>query len=50
VYTKDGALLESSEWNFRVTEVLAVAPEFNGSTVLYPGAQGYEDWWVPECA
>jgi len=33
-----------------VTEVLAVAPEFNGSTVLYPGAQGYEDWWVPECA
>lgn len=50
VYTTDGALLESSEWDFRVTEVFAVAPEFNGSTVLYPGTQGYEDWWVPECA
>ncbi|MDT3310357.1 hypothetical protein QZR14_03210 [Pseudomonas sp. rhizo66] len=50
VYTKDGALLESSEWNFRVTEFFAVAPESNGSTVLYPGTQGYEDWWVPECA
>jgi hypothetical protein len=50
LYTKDGALLESSEWNFRLTEMFAVAPEFHGPTVLYPGTQGYEDWWVPECA
>ncbi|WPN57852.1 MULTISPECIES: hypothetical protein [unclassified Pseudomonas] len=50
VYTKDGALLESSEWNFRVTEIAGIAPKFLGPTLLYPGTQGYEDWWVPECA
>ncbi|VVO90130.1 hypothetical protein [Pseudomonas fluorescens] len=50
VYTADGALLESSEWNFRVTEIFGGPAEFSGSTVLYSGTQGYEDWWVPECA
>lgn len=50
VYTTEGALLESSEWNFRVTEIFGVPPEFSGSTVLYPGTHGYEYWWVPECA
>lgn len=50
VYTKDGELLKTSEWYLWMREGNAgVAPEFQGEMVLYPGADGWESWMVPEC-
>ncbi len=50
VFTKDGTLLESSEWKLWLKEAEGVAPEFHGQTFFFPGMQGWETWTVPECA
>ncbi len=50
VYTNNDELLKTSEWYLWMREGNAgVAPEFHGEMILYPGAEGWESWTVPEC-
>jgi hypothetical protein len=50
VYTKNDELLKTSEWNIWTREGnSAVAPEFRGEMVVYPGSEGWESWMIPEC-
>ncbi|MGF6205455.1 hypothetical protein [Pseudomonas frederiksbergensis] len=50
VYSTDGKLLKTSEWYLWMREGNpGVAPEFQGEMILYPGAEGWESWIIPEC-
>lgn len=50
VYTKEEEMLRTSEWYLWMREGSEnIAPEFNGASALYPGAEGWEGWTVTEC-
>lgn len=50
VYTTDGRLLKTSEWNLWMREGdPGIAPELQGEMILYPGSEGWESWIIPKC-
>lgn len=50
VYTKDGELLKSSEWLLWQNEFTTdERSQWVGGRAIYPTADGYEGWIIPEC-
>lgn len=50
VYSHDGVLLRSSEWNLWQRELgQSEKAIWAGSRVIYPTSSGYRDWVIEEC-
>jgi len=49
VYSRDGALLETSEWKFWEREFGDMDAHWVNRTAMYPGQDGWAGWGLPQC-
>ncbi|MFK3774172.1 hypothetical protein [Pseudomonas sp. NPDC089406] len=49
VYSREGALLETSEWTFWEREFGDMDAHWINRTAMYPGQDGWAGWGLPQC-